>query len=275
MVDAALRPGTRKCHSRAPDAVQAVATACPVQRVSGAPLILGRYTTLLVMLGVGLVLDATMRKFQRHFLNWAEEAGASRVAKVATPRVIPRSLSFSPVPRPRRSLASGRATRGPGGGDRLQRGSNTLFPASEELGPPPSRRTTEIQTQAPPRRNRKIIGARIDLDVKRDLRRNKLIKAEHARSHHYSDSIELITSWKARHVSHLLPRNCVTEQCRRLRGESGGQRALVASCRASVCWNYFFLILARSQLARSFSLRAPAPSSNQIGSRAASSAVKS
>ena len=95
MVDAALRPGTRKCHSRAPDAVQAVATACPVQRVSGAPLILGRYTTLLVMLCVGLVLDATMRKFQRHFLNWAEEAGASRVAKVATPRVIPRSLSLS------------------------------------------------------------------------------------------------------------------------------------------------------------------------------------
>jgi len=38
--------------------------------------------------------------------------------------VIPRSLSV--IPRPRRSLASGRATRGPGGGDKLQRGSSAF-----------------------------------------------------------------------------------------------------------------------------------------------------
>ena len=268
MVDAALRPGTRKCHSRAPDAVQAVATACPGcgaarQRCTADP--------------------GPLHNSSRH--AWCRACPRRDHAQIPEPfselgRGSGRPfghlpLSLSPVPRPRRSLSSGRATRGPVGGDKAPAGIQHFLPASEELGPPPSRRTTEIQTQAPPRRNRKIIGARIDLDVKRDLRRNKLIKAEHARSHHYSDSIELITSWKARHVSHLLPRNCVTEQCRRLRGESGGQRALVASCRASVCWNYFFLILARSQLARSFSLRAPAPSSNQIGSRAASSAVKS
>ena len=33
------------------------------------------FAYILVMLGVGLVLDATMRKFQSHFLDWAEESG--------------------------------------------------------------------------------------------------------------------------------------------------------------------------------------------------------
>jgi ABC-type nitrate/sulfonate/bicarbonate transport system permease component len=32
------------------------------------------FAYILVMLGIGLVLDATMRKFQSHFLNWAEES---------------------------------------------------------------------------------------------------------------------------------------------------------------------------------------------------------
>ena len=99
----------RQLPPRAPDAVQ---------RVSGAPLIRGRYTTLLVMLGVGLVLDATMRKFQSHFLNWAEEAGA--------PSVISRSLSLrSPVPAGVYHRAALRAD--PLAGTRLQRGSNTFF----------------------------------------------------------------------------------------------------------------------------------------------------
>ena len=34
------------------------------------------FAYILVMLAVGLVLDMAMRKFQSHFLNWAEEEGA-------------------------------------------------------------------------------------------------------------------------------------------------------------------------------------------------------
>jgi NitT/TauT family transport system permease protein len=33
------------------------------------------FAYILVMLGIGLVLDAAMRKFQSYFLGWAEESG--------------------------------------------------------------------------------------------------------------------------------------------------------------------------------------------------------
>jgi ABC-type nitrate/sulfonate/bicarbonate transport system permease component len=32
------------------------------------------FAYILVMLGIGLVLDAAMRKFQSYFLGWAEES---------------------------------------------------------------------------------------------------------------------------------------------------------------------------------------------------------
>jgi ABC-type nitrate/sulfonate/bicarbonate transport system permease component len=47
------------------------ATLIYSQRFFESPMV---FAYILVMLGIGLVLDATMRKFQSHFLNWAEES---------------------------------------------------------------------------------------------------------------------------------------------------------------------------------------------------------
>jgi ABC-type nitrate/sulfonate/bicarbonate transport system permease component len=49
------------------------ATLIYSQRFFESPMV---FAYILVMLGIGLVLDATMRKFQSHFLNWAEESSS-------------------------------------------------------------------------------------------------------------------------------------------------------------------------------------------------------
>jgi hypothetical protein len=47
------------------------ATLIYSQRFFESPMV---FAYIVVMLCVGLVLDATMRKFQSHFLGWAEES---------------------------------------------------------------------------------------------------------------------------------------------------------------------------------------------------------